>query len=186
MDKIGIIFGTDTGYTRRIAKQMAKKMGDVADKPVNINRIDVDTFQAYDAMIVGTPTYGQGTLPGRATGIEAGSWADFLPQLAGCDLSGKVVAIYGFGDQLKYEDRFVNGMRILYEWLVGLGATVVGDWPVDGYDFAASSAVIDGRFVGLALDEKNQAMLTESRVDAWLAQVTPQLTAALPQVKEAA
>jgi flavodoxin I len=186
MNKIGIIFGTDTGYTRRIAKQMARKMGDIADKPVNINRMTVEAFLAYDAMILGTPTYGVGTLPGRASGIEAGSWADFLPEVAGRDLSGKVIALYGFGDQLKYEDRFVNGLRILYEWLTGLGATVIGEWPVDGYDFAASTAVIDGKFVGLALDEKNQARMTESRVDTWLSQVVPQLTAALEQVKQAA
>jgi len=186
MEKIGIIFGTDTGYTRRIAKQMARKMGDIADKPVNINRITVEQLLVYDAIIIGTPTYGLGTLPGRESGIAAGSWADFLPELAGADLSGKVVAIYGFGDQLKYGESFVNGMRILYEWFTGLGATAVGAWPVDGYDFAASSAVVDGHFVGLALDEKNQPMLTETRVDAWLGQVVPQLTRALPQAQSAA
>lgn len=179
MNKIGMIFGTDNGYTRRIAKQMAKKIGEQADKPVNVNRIELADFLAYDALILGTPTYGDGVLPGRDTGIEAGSWADFLPQLDGCDLSGKTIAIYGFGDQLKYEDRFVNGMRILYDKLISLGATVVGAWPIKGYEFENSTAVIDDYFVGLALDEKNQAMLTEKRVEDWLTMITPELFATL-------
>ena len=37
---------------------------------------------------------------------------------------------------------------------------------------------IDDAFVGLALDHDNQAALTEARVDAWLAQITPALLAA--------
>ena len=89
MDKIGIFFGTDTGTTRLMAKKMAKKLGpDLADKPLNVNRTETGTLMGYDALIVGTPTYGIDQLPGMSTGIKAGSWEEFLPQLAGQEAAG--------------------------------------------------------------------------------------------------
>ena len=101
MANIAIIFGTDTGYTRKTAKMMAKSLGKVIvpNKPININRVSIDDFLTNDTFILGTPTYGEGVLPGIATGIEAGSWAEFLPQLSNDSLKGKMIALYGLGDQ---------------------------------------------------------------------------------------
>jgi len=45
---------------------------------------------------------------------------------------------------------------------------VGGGVATDGYDFSDSAAVRDGVFVGLPLDEVNQAELTDSRIDAWV------------------
>ena len=64
MAKIGIFFGTDTGRTRLIAKQIAKKLGDAAESPVNIGRTTLANFLAFDRLIVGSPTLGDGELPG--------------------------------------------------------------------------------------------------------------------------
>jgi flavodoxin I len=176
MTNIGIFFGTETGYTRRIAKTIAKRLSGLAgEKPTNINRTTIEQFLAYDALVLGTPTYGEGQLPGKATGIEAGSWAEFIPQLAGQDMAGKRVAIYGFGDQSKYSDRFANAMRDLYDCVISCGGTVVGAWPTDGYTFSASRAVINNHFIGLALDEKNQSLLTNERVDQWVSLIKPKL-----------
>lgn len=177
MTKIGIFFGTDTGYTRKTAKWMAKRLGKeyVPDKPLNINRISVEELLGYDALILGTPTYGEGQLPGVDTGIKAGSWAEFMPLLQDRNLHGKVIALFGFGDQKKYGERYVNAMGLLYDAFTALGATIVGDWPLDDYEFTSSHAVRNGRFVGLALDDKNQAMLTEERVTRWLDGIKPQL-----------
>lgn len=180
MAKLGIIFGTESGYTRKTAKFIAKKLGDeLADKPININRLTLEGFLAYDAMILGTPTYGDGELPGTMTGIESGSWGDFVGFLKGIDMSGKVFAIYGFGDQKVYPSNFVDAMKLLYDHLTRCGATVVGAWPDEGYEYQASRAVVDGQFVGLALDEKNQSALTDERVEQWLALVKPALMAVL-------
>ncbi len=176
MSNIGIIFGSDTGYTRKAAKLMAKKLGKevVPNKPVNINRVTVEEFLEYDMMILGTPTYGQGVLPGKDTGIEAGSWAEFLPQLEADAMKGKKVALFGFGDQLKYSDRYVSAMGTLYDALVDKGAIVVGRWPTEGYAFDYSNAVRDDLFVGLALDDKNQPTLTDKRVGQWLEMIQPE------------
>ncbi|MDP2794131.1 MAG: flavodoxin [Sulfurisoma sp.] len=175
MAKIGIFFGTDTGRTRLTAKQIAKKLGEIAAAPVNIGRATVADFAAHEALILGTPTLGEGDLPGLSTGLGAESWEEFLPRLEGVDLAGKVVAIYGLGDQEKYPAEFCDAMALIHDRLLACGARIVGDWPVKGYSFAASQAVVGDNFVGLALDQINQAGLSEERIDTWLAQVLPEL-----------
>jgi flavodoxin I len=138
MGKIGIFFGSDTGNTRRVAKTIAKKLGDDADAPVNVAKATVDDLLKYDALILGTPTLGDGELPGLTSGGSAESWEEFLPQLQGVDLSGKVVALFGLGDQEGYGHEFVDALIFIYEQIIECGATVVGAWPTEGYSFEAS------------------------------------------------
>lgn len=178
MSKIGIFFGTDSGTTRLMAKKMAKKLGDdVCDKPLNVNRISVEDLLKYDTLILGTPSYGEGEPPGVATGVKDGSWQEFLPKLAQADLSGKRIALYGLGNQDKYPDRFADGLFTLYSLLQACGAQIVGGWSTEGYQFEQSKAVVDGQFVGLILDQNNQAMQSEERMDTWLAMIKPLLLA---------
>lgn len=180
MDKIGIFFGTDTGTTRLIAKKIAKKLGDgVASKPVNVNRIELGDLLQHDALIFGTPSYGEGDLPGIATGVKDGSWQEFVPKLEGVDMTGKTIALYGLGNQEKYPERFASSLYRLYELFSDCGATVIGDWSTEGYEFTYSRAVVDGRFVGLVIDNNSQGMLTESRLDTWCDQIKPTLLEAL-------
>lgn len=174
MSKIGIFFGTDSGTTRLIAKKIAKKLGASAcDKPLNVNRIEPADMLQYEALILGTPTYGEGRVPGISSGVKNGSWEEFLPRLEEEDLSAKRIALYGLGDQEKYPGRFVNGLFELYTRLKNRGADVVGAWPVEDYRFEHSKAVVDGRFVGLVLDQSTQPLLTETRIDTWLESVKP-------------
>jgi flavodoxin I len=175
MARIGIFFGTDTGRTRLLAKQIAKKLGDAADAPVNIGRTTLAEFLACDALILGSPTLGDGELPGLSTGLSQPSWEEFLPQLAEADLAGKVVAIFGLGDQKKYPNEFVDAIGLIHDAVAARGARLVGRWPIAGYEFAASQAVDGEHFLGLAIDQINQPALTEERVDAWLAQIRPEL-----------
>ena len=178
MAKIGIFFGTDTGRTRLIAKQMAKKLEaqspGLAAAPVNIGRTTLADFLAYDALIVGSPTLGDGMLPGESTGLSQPSWEEFIPQLAEADLTGKTIAIFGLGDQKKYPNEFVDAIGILHDAFAARGARLVGRWPTAGYEFAASQAVDGEDFLGLALDQHHQPVLTEERIDRWLAQITPE------------
>lgn len=170
MAKVGVFFGTDTGNTRRIAKDISTALGSaLAAKPVNVRNASVDDMLAYDTLILGVPTYGEGQLPGLSTGNATTSWEEFLPTLAGRDFSGKKVAIYGLGNQKSYPTEFVDAMFYLYEQFGHCGATLIGAWATDGYHFKQSKAVIDDRFVGLALDQENQKELTPARLEAWLA-----------------
>lgn len=178
MAKIGIFFGTDTGKTRKVAKKIHKKLGDDADAPVNVNKASLEELSKYDSLILGTPTLGDGELPGLTAGAQAESWEEFLPQLKGADFSGKTVALFGLGDQEGYGHEFVDALIFIYDVLVEAGATVVGFWPTDGYTFEASKSIVDDQFVGLVLDEDNQSDQTDERIEAWLEQIKPDLLGA--------
>lgn len=176
MSKIGIFFGTETGTTRLVAKKIHKKLGDaIADKPVNVNRIVPADLLRYDALILGTPSYGEGDLPGRGVGCLESNWAEFLAQMPAADCAGKRIALFGLGAQERYAERFASSLRALYEVFKGYGAEFVGTWSTDGYTFQQSAAVVDGRFVGLIIDQRTQGMHTDARIDAWLAEVVPRL-----------
>jgi len=175
MSQTGIFFGTDTGTTRLIAKKLAKKIGETAARPMNVNRTSVEQFMNHDSLILGTPTYGVNQLPGKSTNISDGSWEEFLPQIESLDFSGKTIALYGLGDQEKYSDRFADSMIHLFHFFSQRGASLIGQWDTDGYKFDQSMAVVNGRFVGLVLDQQCQALLSEERMDNWLAEIGPQL-----------
>jgi flavodoxin I len=173
MAKVGIFFGTDTGNTRRIAKDIATALGAaIAAKPVNVRNASVADMQVYDVLVLGTPTYGEGQLPGLSTGNATESWEEFLPKLAGHDFSGKKVAIYGLGNQKSYPNEFIDAVFYLHQQFAQCGATLIGQWPTEGYNFKASKAVVDGHFLGLALDQENQKDLTPDRLNQWLKMLT--------------
>lgn len=170
MARIGIFFGSNTGNTRKIAKMIKRRFPDddqIAD-PLNVNKATPELLAGFDHLILGTPTLGEGVLPGLDADCQNESWAEFLLRIADLDFSGKTVALYGLGDQEKYPDHFADALGELYDFVVARGARVVGAWPTDGYDFSASKAERGGRFVGLVLDLDNQKALLEDRLETWL------------------
>jgi flavodoxin I len=177
MAKVGIFFGTDSGSTRKVAKQIFTQLGeDVADKPLNINRVDASAFDDYQYLIFGTPTYGDGLLPGLSAECQAESWEEFVPNFDEIDLTDKKVALYGLGDQVNYPDEFVDGLGELYDCVTDAGAKVVGRWSPEGYEFNQSNALEDDMFVGLVLDKDNQASLTEERLAHWIEMIKSEMS----------
>lgn len=173
MAKVGIFFGTDTGNTRKFAKQIAKQLPEIiTDKPVNIRTATIEDLLAYDVLIIGTPTYGEGELPGLGTGTSTESWEELLPELKAADFSGKIIALYGLGDQQGYPNHFVDAMGILYDVFADAGATLIGFTSSASYEFKQSKALFGEQFVGLVLDEDNQKHLSESRLNEWLTDIS--------------
>lgn len=169
MSRIGLFFGSSTGNTRRIAKMIKKRYDDATmAEALNVNKATPELLASYDYLILGTPTLGEGNLPGLDADCQQTSWAEFLPQLRDVDFAGKTVALYGLGDQEKYPENFVDALGMLYEFVTERGARVVGSWPSDGYDFIASKAEREGEFVGLVLDQDNQKQLSDDRLETWL------------------
>ncbi len=177
MSKVGIFFGTDMGSTRKMAKLIQKQLGDeIAAKPKNINRVEPEEFTSYDYLILGTPTLGEGQLPGLSADCQEESWEEFLPNFSGMDLTGVKVALYGLGDQVAYSNEFVDALGELYDYVVNCGAEIVGFWPTEGYEFAASNAVDGDDFVGLVIDKDNQSSLTEQRITGWVEQIKAEMS----------
>ncbi|KAF7598486.1 MAG: flavodoxin [Candidatus Dactylopiibacterium carminicum] len=173
--KVGLFFGSTTGNTRKVAKLIKSRFDDATmSEPVRITKASPEDLLAYDYLILGTPTLGDGQLPGQSADCDE-NWEEALERLGDVSLAGKTVALFGLGDQATYPDAFVDALADLHEFVTAHGARVVGAWPADGYDFSDSRALQGDSFVGLALDQDNQADLTEERVDAWLKSIAGEM-----------
>jgi len=157
---VTIIFGSDGGATMGIAKRISKKC---SGRSVDIKDATTEDFENCQLLILGSPTYGDGTLQS--------DWEDNIDKLRNANLKGKKVALFGTGDQMTYPTSFVDAMGILYDEVSELGAKVIGFTETLGYDYVGSTAERDGKFVGLALDLDTQSSMTEKRVTAWLSQL---------------
>jgi len=160
MGSITVIFGSDGGATKGVASKISKKC---QGRSVDIKDATTEDFENCNLLILGSPTYGDGTLQT--------DWEEHIDKLRGANLKGKKVALFGTGDQETYPTSFLNAMGILYDEVQELGAQVVGFTETAGFDYVESTAERDGKFVGLALDLDTQSGLTEKRVTAWLSQL---------------
>jgi flavodoxin I len=163
MSKTVVVFGSSTGTCEGIANKIGEKLG---AEVVNVSDMNEDIL-AVDNLIIGTSTWGAGELQD--------DWYEGVELLKSNDLSGKVVAIFGCGDCESYSDTFCGAMAELYNAAKSAGATLVGAVSTDGYSFDDSEAVVDGQFVGLALDDINEDDKTDGRIDAWITQIQPSL-----------
>ena len=185
-----VIYGSSTGTSEAIAEKIASKLGCEA---LNVQDLTADVVAANQNLILGTSTWGAGELQD--------DWYDGLKTLQSADLSGKTIALFGCGDCSSYSDTFVGGMGELYNGIKAAiergqndacidsaeheqarpqvknsGAKFIGSVETDGYTFDDSEAVIDGKFIGLPLDDINEDDKTDTRIEAWIAAITPDLT----------
>ena len=160
MKKIGIFYSYNTKRSAAVAGKIATHFDEGLVETVNLEDVDEETFLKYDNMILSSPTWWDGEL--------ANYWDEFMPALEDMDLKGKVVAVFGLGDQVKYPENFLDAIGILAEETEKLGAKVVGDTPIEGFTFEKSAAVRGNMFRGLAIDEDNQADQTDERVAKWV------------------
>lgn len=164
MKKTVVVYGSSTGTCETIAEKIGAKLG---AEVLNVQDLTADVVSANDNLILGTSTWGAGELQD--------DWYDGLKVLQSADLSGKTIALFGCGDCESYSDTFVGGIGELYNGIKQSGAHFVGSVSTDGYTFDDSAAVVDGQFIGLPLDDVNEDDMTDSRIDAWIAAISPNL-----------
>ncbi len=164
---IGLFYGTDTSNTEMVGQKIQQQFAElgITVELHDVKDTDIETMLNYDFLILGIPTWDFG-------GIQS-DWEDIGDALSALDLSSKTVALYGLGDQFGYGDFFVDAMGWLHEKLLNTGATFVGQWSTEGYDFEASRAANADKseFIGLAIDEDQQFDLTDQRVEQWVIQL---------------
>jgi flavodoxin I len=95
-------------------------------------------------------------------------WDERIGDLERIDFSGKRVAIVGLADQQNYPDTFADGVAVLARIVRQNGGMVLGATSSEGYNFTASRAEQDGKFIGLVIDEDNQSDQTDSRIREWV------------------
>jgi flavodoxin I len=163
---IGLFFGSSTGATAAAAQLIqaafARRFG-IEVELFDIADYFLEEMTSFDYLILGIPTWNIGQLQR--------DWENVVEAFDQLDLSGKHAALFGLGDQTGYPDTFVDAMIFLADLMEARGATLAGAWPTDGYTFARSWAVRGDRFVGLVLDDDNQAALTAGRIETWVEQL---------------
>ena len=159
-----VIYGSSTGTCEAIAEKIAQKLG---CEVINVQDLTAEVVNNNQNLILGTSTWGAGELQD--------DWYDGLKILQQTDLSGKTIALFGCGDCESYGDTFVGGIGELYNSIKASGARFVGAVNTDDYSFDDSEAVVDGKFVGLPLDDVNEDDKTDTRIEAWITDITPLL-----------
>jgi len=163
--KAALLYSTTTGNTETAAGYIAAATGLEA---VDIGDVEMDTIKECDSLIIGAPTWHTGADSERS----GTAWDEFLyGDLTGLDLNGKKVAIFGMGDQAGYADNYCDAMDELEECFKKQGATIVGQWPTEGYEHEESKSIRGDNFVGCAFDEDNQPDLSEERAQKWVEQI---------------
>lgn len=159
MKKTGVFYGSTTGTTESVANQIAEKLGIASADVHDVSKMTSEIAGAYEVLILGTSTWGDGELQD--------DWYDGIKVLKGMDLKDKVVALFGCGDSVSYGDTFCDGMGVIYEGLKGSGCRFIGAVSDADYTYNSSVSVVDGNFVGLAIDDMNESDKTEERITAW-------------------
>lgn len=152
-----IFYATSTGNTQEVAEKLNERFDDF--ELVDISSDGVEKMQECNSIIIGASTWGMGELQD--------DWEDCFEEFQDIDFSGKTVALFGLGDQESYGDEFADALGILHEVVAAKGAFIIGQTSTDGYEYEDSKAEVDGKFVGLVIDEDNQSDLTDDRIESW-------------------
>lgn len=166
MKKTGIFYGSSTGYTADAATKIANALGVELVDVHDVAKSSPSMLGNYDVLVMGSSTHGNGELQE--------DWYDFVDGIENLDLSDKKIALFGLGDETM-SDTFCAALGVLYDRLKKTGATFIGSFNADGYDFHKSAAVVDGKPVGLFLDDVNHADLTDKRIAEWAEQLKKEI-----------
>ena len=72
MKKTGIFYGSTTGTTESVARLIAEKLGVSPADVHDVSKLDAALAESYEALILGTSTWGDGELQGVFQHLVAG------------------------------------------------------------------------------------------------------------------
>lgn len=168
MKKVAIIYWPKKGNTERSARHILSKFPEGQADIFTIKEINTAEFALYDGLIIGAPTTGAD----HWTEAYKSVWTDFFLRISKAGLQGKPFAVFGLGDQILYPYNFVDGMMDIKDEFEKNNAIHCGSWPIEGYEFKDTESIIDGKFVGLPLDEDQQPDLTDDRITKWVGMIS--------------
>ena len=163
MKKIAIIYSFNTTKSKNAAKKIAAEFKDSQVELLNAEELSGDEFMKYSNYILSLPTWFDGELPNY--------WDEFMPEFEDLKLKGKTFALYGLGDQKGYPENFGDAIGIMAEYIEKGGGKLIGFTSTDGYVYESSRAERDCEFIGLVLDQDNQARLSGNRIKEWVEKI---------------
>ncbi len=170
MSKIGLFFGPSKGSVHRVADKIKNAIGEDKVELVSVKDADLSDIKRFDKIIFGISTVGKETWSSEYSNTD---WSLFFPKAASADYTDKTVAIFGLGDHITYSSHFANAMGMLAKEIIKKNAVIVGQVATEGYEFDDSEAVIDGKFIGLPIDEDFEPGKTDERIANWLNELKP-------------
>ena len=157
---VTIIYGSNTMNTEFVCQRLQREFGKEKARLLNVREATVADLEEAENLIFATSSWGSGSLQD--------DWERFFPKLDELDFAGKRVALLGVGDQENYPDSFADALVHLADLVRKRGGTLVGETSTEGYSFSRSRAQEEeGVFVGLIVDEDNQADRTDERLHTW-------------------
>ncbi|MDR0509593.1 MAG: flavodoxin [Rikenellaceae bacterium] len=158
----GIFYGSSTGNTAALAKQIATKLGLAVAAVHEVSKATISDAEACELLLLGSSTWGLGELQD--------DWYDFLARLKKASLSGKRVALFGCGDSGGFSDTFCDALAIIRDELAATGCIFVGQIDLSGNNYS-SRAFEDGKAIGLTVDD-SAPEATGARLEAWIEAIT--------------
>lgn len=131
---IGLFYGSSTCYTEMAAEKIRDIIGPELVTLHNLKDDAVALMEQYDVLILGIPT--------RDFGEIQEDWEAIWDQLDSVNFEGKIIAMYGMGDQLGYGEWFLDALGMLHDKLAPKGATFIGYWPTEGYEFTSQNRLL--------------------------------------------
>jgi len=168
MEKIGLFYGPEKGSVHRVAEKIKAIIGENKIDLISVRNATAADLERFDKIIFGISTVGKETWDSAYSNTD---WSKFFPVVSQVDYSNKTVALFGLGDHVTYPGHFVSTMGILAKELLKHNARIVGQVSTDGYEFDDSEAVIEGKFIGLPIDEDFEPELTDERIKSWISDI---------------
>jgi len=169
MSKTGIFYSFNSIKTAKAAEKIIEEMGaDFRIVPVNAEELTEELFLSFKNLILGVPTWFDGELPGY--------WDEFVPALEDLDLKDKTIAIFGLGNQVEYPENFGDAVGIMAELVQKRGARLIGSTSTNEYVYESSKAEVEGKFIGLILDQETQPRLSKERITNWVKDIKTQFS----------
>ena len=161
MSKTGIFYSFNSTKTAKTAEKIVQEFEpEFTIQKVNAEELNEELFLSFNNLILGVPTWFDGELPIY--------WDEFVPAIEDMNLKGKTIAIFGLGNQVEYPENFGDAVGIMAELVTNRGAKLVGLTSTEGYVYESSRAEVDGKFLGLVLDQETQPRLTKERISGWV------------------
>lgn len=158
----GIFYGSSTGNTEDLAKEIASKLGIGTGDMHDVANASAGQAAVYDCLLLGSSTWGSGDLQD--------DWYGFIDKLKKGNLAGKKVGLFGCGDSASYPDTFCDALGLIHDELAGTGCTFIGQMDASGYPVDDSKAFAGGKVLGLVADDDDPAQ-TDGRLNAWTAAI---------------
>ena len=169
MNKVGIFFGPEGGATEKIAKMVQKEFGSDNADLIPIKGKKAEDIDRYINIIFGSSTLNNEIW--NSDRRVKPDWDVFRPELDKINYKGKVFALYGLGDHISYARFFVDSMGIMAKRMLDNNAKIVGGCDAKDYKFEQSEAFIEGRFIGLPIDDEFESEKSPERVKRWVSDI---------------